>query len=237
MEMVKYWKTSEGVAAKITKKDGVIIMQMEGEKYDFPGYPRGHILYGPLSKIKHEVKNQVFNESWALLDEGKDISTHVRDKLNNIYELMEMVQLDLLPPKRMVTPARELHRAWTKASPTTTKLRDVLCLILQEDDAYRFRLQWIVGWMPTWLFRFIDPVQSFCKALEWLETAEVIDDMKERIRLFRRVFRAILKDKKIHAEFTNLFREINWKKMKLSKADKYFFRGKYFKVDLDKFEY
>ena len=160
MEMVRYWKTSEGVAAKITKKDGVIIMQMEGEKYDFPGYPRGHILYGPLSKIKHEVKNQIFNESWALLDEGKDISTHVRDKLNNIYELMEMVQLDLLPPKRMVLPARELHRAWTKASPTTTKLRDVMCLILQEDDAYRFRLQWIVGWMPTWLFRFIDPLRS-----------------------------------------------------------------------------
>jgi len=49
MEMVKYWKTQSSVQAKVTEKDGVTIMIMEGEKYDFPGFPRGHLLFGKLS--------------------------------------------------------------------------------------------------------------------------------------------------------------------------------------------
>ncbi len=72
-EMVHYWKTKSGVQAKVTKaKDGSTHMIMEGEKYAFPTFPRGHILFGHLSKIKHEIKNQIFNESWKQLEEGKN---------------------------------------------------------------------------------------------------------------------------------------------------------------------
>lgn len=241
MEMVKYWKNKDAVQAKVTEEDGVTVMYMEGEKYAFPGFPRGHLLFGPLSKLKHEVKNQVFNESWEMLskeDSDRLIVEHIRSQaLPNVFELLKEHRLDMLPPSKMVPSVREIHRAWTKVAPQSEELRDLVTYILQEDDSYRFRFQWIVSYMPTWAFRFIDPVNAFYKALRWLEWAEVIGDMKERIQLFRTIMCKILKDEHIRKQFTALFREIDWKKVKLTKADKYYFRGKYFKVDLDKFDY
>lgn len=237
MEMVKYWKHGHAVQAKITKKDGVIIMRMDGEKYNFPGYPRGHLLYGPLSKLKHEVKNQIFNESWAKLEQGEDVSMHIREKLGNVFEILDDMRLHLVPPQRMVPAVREIHRAWTKACPDSHELRDLICFILQEDDGYRFRFQWIVSWMRPWMFKFVNPIPLFAKSLQWLEEAEIIGDMKERIRLLRRVLLAFIEDEHAQRQFLKLFREIKWGKVKMTKADKYFFRGKYFKVDLDKFDY
>lgn len=240
MEMVSYWKKQGSVQAKVTEKDGVTIMIMEGEKYPFPGFPRGYLLFGKLSKLKHEIKNQIFNDSWAKLERkipDEEIIGEIKQTLTKIDILFEENKYDIIPPGKMVPAMQEIYRAWTKVSPRSEKLRDLILFILQEDDSYRFRFQWIVGYMPTWLFRIVNPVWSFDKALIWLENAEIIGDMKERIRLFRRVIMLVLKDEQIKKEFIGLFREINWKKVKMTKADKYFFRGKYFKVDLNKFEY
>ncbi len=239
-EMVSYWKTKEGVNAKITKdEDGSTIMIMEGEKYAFPGFPRGPILFGHLSKIKHEIKNQVFNESWAKLEANvpkEEIIKDIKIKLfKEIAELADKSKYDMLPIKSMCPAVREIYRAWTKVSPETHKLRDYLCFILQEDDAYRFRVQWLVQWF-SWLMK-LNPIKSFEYSLKMLEHGEVVGDMKERIRLLRRILMLALEDEKIRKQFTDLFREINWNKVKLSKGDKYHFRGKYFKVDLKYVEY
>ena len=56
-EIVRYWKKSGAVAAKVIKsKEGHLIMKLENEKYPFPTYPRGYLLFGKLSKLKHEIK-------------------------------------------------------------------------------------------------------------------------------------------------------------------------------------
>lgn len=213
--------------AKVTEIDGVTVMYMNGEKYPFPGFPRGHLLFGKLSKLKHEIK-QIFNQSWAKLDNGEKISPD----WNGIYELFKDYQYDIIPERKMVPSVRELHRAWTKLAPDS-KMKEVVCFILQEDDAYRFRFQWMVPFMG--MSRYLSPVNGLERGLEWMEHGEVVGDMKERVRLVRKVMMAILPEHKDF--FVKLFREINWSKVKLTKADKYFFRGKYFKVDLDCFEY
>ena len=46
-----------------------------------------------------------------------------------------------------------------------------------------------------------------------------------------------LKDERIKELFLKFCKEVDWDKVKLSEADKYHFRGKYFRVDLDLFEY
>lgn len=248
MEMVQYWKTKKAIPAKVTKaEDGSSIMVMESEKYAFPTFPRGHLLmkdsdgnYPALPRIKHEIKNQVFNESWALLEEGKsneEVVKHIKSKLfNEIAEIGEELKYDMLPVKKMTPSVREIHRAWTKVAPQSTyQLRDYLCFILQEDDAYRMRVQWLVPWFG--FIRLFSPVRAFRASLRVLEHAEVIGDMKERIRLLRRVLLVALEDKTIRKLFNDLFREIDWKKVKLTKADKYHFRGKYFKVDYGLFDY
>lgn len=243
--MVRYWKTQDSVSAKVTKnKKGDLIMKLEGEDFDFPTFPRGYLLYGPLSKLKHEIKNQVFNESWHKLDAGvpkPEVIKDIKQKLFGVLaDIAETMKYDMLPPKSMTPSVREIYRAWTQVAPSRTyPLRDYLCFILQEDDGYRFRLQWLVKrFNPNrlWL-RLFDPVKMFDKALALIEHAEVVDDMKERERLLRRILMLALEDPNINRLFRKLVREIDWDKVALTEADKYHFRGKYFKVDYPEYEY
>lgn len=240
MEMVQYWKRSGAVQAKVMRENGAQVMQMDGEKYVFPGFPRGYLLFGKLSKLKHELKNQVFNYSWANLEQGdsdREVNRRLKQEvMPRIYALLADHRYDMVPPERMVPAVREIYEAWTRAG-GPPQLRDLVTYILQEDDSYRFRFQWMVPYMRSFLFRFTDPVKALDRGMTWMENAEVIGDMKERVRLIRRILLVILTDDENRQFFTRLFREMQWGKVALSKADKYFFRGKFFKVDLDKFDY
>lgn len=246
MPMVEYWKSKAQVEAKVMRgKDGATIMQMSGEKHPFPGFPRGHILFGSLSKLKHEIKNRIFNDSWKMLEEGKSHEEVVERIRTEVFpylrELFEPNRVDIVPPSSMCVSVKEIHRAWEKVAPGPNSIlfRDMICHILQEDDGYRFRFQWLVTYFnpSSFLGRFFDPLKGFEKALTMLEHGEIIGDMKERIRLLRRILITMLRDPHIRGCFKAFCKEVDWNKVKLSEADKYFFRGKWFKVDLDKFEY
>ena len=253
MPMIQYWKMKEAVLAKVTKdKDGALIMVMDGEKEYYPGFPRSHLLFGPLSKLKHEIKNQIFNDSWRLLEEGKpkdEVIGYIKDILPGLEEYLELSKYDIVPPEKMISAVREIWRAFSKVEKeysgnTKEKIRlikEMMTYVMQEDDSYRFRLQWIVQIFnpSSWWFKlfFRNPVKDFEIALQELEHAEIIDDMKAKIRLLRRILLLLLEDKKIKEAFNKLCKEMNWNKLKLSEADKFHFRGKWFKCDFDKFEY
>ena len=244
MRMVKYWKFKESIPAKVTENEnGSLVMIMEGEDEVFPGFPRGHLLFGSLSKIKHEIKNQVFNESWRFLEEGatnEEVNRYIKKTVDKVSEIVDIGRYDMTPPQKMVPAVREIWRAFTvleeKYNSNRIKiLKEALTYILQEDDAYRFRLQWIIQiFNPSaWWFKilFRNPVKDFEIALNELEHAEIIGDMKDKIKLLRRILLVFLKDERINQLFREFCKEVNWNKVKLTKADKYFFRGKYFKVD------
>lgn len=239
MPMVRYWRTGDSVQAKVMTIDGVSYMQMEGEDHLFPGFPRGHILFGKLSKLKHEIKNQIFNWTWEQLENCRQEWAVVEELKQivfpRVFEMLKDHKYDMVPPEAMVPAVREIHRAWTKAVPgrLSSQLRDAFCYIIQEDDGYRFRIQFAVQYFSKWR----NPLKCFEKAMDMLEIAEVIGDMKERERLWKRTFMLMLKNKGIRNAFLRFYKECDWNKVVLSEADKYFFRGKYFKVDLDKFEY
>ena len=259
MPMVQYWKFKEYVAAKVMQnKDGALVMKMEGEDEIFPGFPRGHSLYGTLSKLKHEIKDQIFNDSWWALEKGTPI-TEVIERIKKLViegvkvrdtssigeinftageDCLEFCRYDMLPPNRMVAPIKELWRVldkMEKKEPRLRWLKETLTFICQEDDATRFRVQWIVQILrPRW---WKDPIKWLNLTLEELENAEITGDMKLRIKLLRRIWLLVLKDKKILELYKEFCKEVNWSKLELSRADKYHFRGKYFRVDFDRFEY
>lgn len=239
MDMVRYWKTGESVQAKVMNIDGVNYMQMEGEKYLFPGFPRGYLLFGKLSKLKHEIKNQIFNWTWYSLEDGRQRWAVLEDLkrivMPKVFEMLSGHKYDMVPPEAMVPAVREIYRAWTKVAPgkLSSQMRDAFCYIIQEDDSYRFRVSWAVQFFSKWK----NPIKCFEKAMDMLEVAEVIDDMKERERLWKRTFMLMLEDNSIKNAFLRFYKECDWNKVALTESDKYFFRGKYFKVDLDKFEY
>lgn len=240
--MVSYWKTSDSVEAKLTLDPaGHYVMQMEGEKYPFPGFPRGTILYGKLSPIKHWIKNKIFNDCYEKIATGmplNEIVAYVREEaIPFITDLGEQARYDMVPPEKMMPSVREVWRTLTaieNGSDTVRQLKEIFCFILQEDDAYRFRFQWIVKFFPTWWKPTLKQLEY---SLQMLEYAETVGDMKERIALFRIVVLFLLKDPAIRARVEAMLKEMDWQKLKLSKADKYFFRAKYFKVDFPEYKY
>lgn len=233
--MVKYWKTKDMVEAKLVKTpEGHTVMWMQGEKYPFPGHPRGTLLYGNLSPLKHEIKNRVFNAIWYKLEagvSGKDIKTYLEtDAWPFIYSLVEKNRYDLVPFEQMNPPIKELYRALTKVG-VNEWLKEAICLIFQEDDAYRWRVQWLTKFFPL----FGNPtLKHFEKALSMIEHAEEVGDMKERQRLWKKGLFFMLKDNPMFWEFV---KEMDWSKFRMTKADKYFFRAKWFRVDYPAYTY
>lgn len=228
LEMVQWWKSKEAVAAKVTRaNDGSYEMWMEGEKYPFAGYPRGHLLFGSLSVLKHNLKVKLFNDSWWKLERGEspekvvyDIKTSIVDE---ILTIGEQSKYDMLQIEKNVPAVREIYRAWTIASggnQRMLKLRDIICFIFNEDDAYRMRFQWVIPYFKK---------LGFEKGMNLLEDAEVVEDMKDRIRLIKRIVGLLIES---DPTFWNRFiKELDVSKARLSKADKYYFRAKYFKTD------
>lgn len=257
--MVRYWMFGETQKAKVTTaKDGHYIMWIKGEKYPFPGFPRGTLLFSSLSKLKHEIKNKIFNDAWAHLESGKtdkETATYIKgEAMDYVLSLHGLLKHKILPIKRMVLPIQELWRGWAKVEEKAPKesrekirkLKEIMCFILQEDDGYRFRVQWLAGVFnpSSWwrrairLFTRKTVLEEFEWGLKMMEHAEVTGDMKERIRLLRRILVVFLTDENVRTHFNNLCQEVNWNKLKLSKADRYYFRAKYFRCDFDKgFEY
>lgn len=259
MPMVQYWKSKSTVQAKIIKKDGVWTMKLDGEKQTFPTFPRGYLLFGKLSKLKHEIKNQIFNDSWWRLEEGipnEQVIREAKEKLfTNISELMKEFKYDLIPPEGLCQSVREIHRAFTRIGENHLQkekiylVRDMLCLILHEDDGYRFRAMDMAEYFNPnrWYIRlygfltgksYFEMIKTLLeKALQTIEHCEVIGDMKERIRLFRRIILLAISDPKVGRLFEKLCQELNWKKLFLTEADRFHFRGKYYKVDYRIFDY
>jgi hypothetical protein len=240
MPMVDYWKKQQMIQARVRKvKDGTTVMDLEGMKHPLLGYPRGHLLFGPLSKLKHEIKNQVFNESWEM--DIDDTIVHVKQKITGaLDEYLEAIRYEMVPFERMNKPTKELWRAFSvieQQEPQIKWLKEAVCTIMQEDDAYRLRVQWLIGiFNPSSWFCF-NPIKDLEIGLTEMEHAEVTEDMKGRIRLLRTIIMRCLNDPKIYNLFLRFCKEVDWNKLKLTEGDKYHFRAKYFKVDLDKFEY
>lgn len=257
MPMVKYWHKKEYVEAKLTTRDGATIMVMDGEKYPIWGFPRGHLLippdkgvkedgtyetrikrYGPLSVLKHDIK-QVFNEIWRKLDEGQGKETVIKEglvQLDETLKTLDLLKYDLMPAKTMCPSVREIHRALTKVCKTerSRKMRDILCLVLQEDDAFRYRVQYMAVWFP--LIR-LNPVKILLYGLKKVEEADVTGDMKRRIRLLSRGLTVALEHEPIKSAFVQFFKECKWRKVKITEADRYHLRAKYFKADMDVLDY
>ena len=259
--MVQYWKTGDMARAKlVTLPDGSYAMYIEGEKYPLYGFPRGPVLYGPLARLKHKAKNLIFNEVWRLLEEGKsneEVMAYIKNvALTELLRETMLSKYDMIPPEHMCPSIRELWRAMgviqerigdSVARDQFDLLKRGITFFFQEDDAYRFRFQWVSKYLnpkSTWrkIYRFFTRTEySFPKEMnlvfDFLENAEITPDMKGRIRLIRRVLNAFLEDRDFGNLIEELIGELDWNRLRLSKADTYYFRGKYFKVDAAHYDY
>ena len=133
-EAVKYGKTKGFGKAKVTKTDsGSVQMEIEGEKYPFPGFPRQHVLIGgSLEKVKSRLKKDIFH---------------------TLFEVMEDATPDIIPEEQFCPFVKEIWRTMTMMENAEVtedmksqirNMKKVICFFMQEDDAWRFRVQWMM---------------------------------------------------------------------------------------------
>lgn len=132
--MVKYFLRTEGALARVKKNPkGGYEMQIEGEDESMPGFPRGPVLFSTIGKLKHEVKTRVFNAI-----------------AGDLKKLTEEMKVDMIEPDRMVPAVRHIWDTFElmETMEVTEDMRDriklmkeVICFLLDQDDAYRFRTQ------------------------------------------------------------------------------------------------
>ena len=160
-EMVQYWKHGDKERCKlVTLKDGSYGMIIRGEKYPLYGFPRGPMLFGPLMRLKYLGKNLVFNQPWRMLEEGKS-SQEVAAYLKNaalpvLLQQIETLKYDMFPPEKLCPAVREIWRAMSAIEQKIVNERERLqfeglkkgiTFLLQEDDAYRFRFQFVAKYI------------------------------------------------------------------------------------------
>ena len=101
-------------------------MHIRDEKYPMRGFPRHHVLHGPLAPLKRYIKNLV------------------------IEQLAKCLPFKI-PDENLVEPVRELARVFDLLSeaedePEMKRLvlqfKDAITMTLNEDDAWRYRWQW-----------------------------------------------------------------------------------------------
>lgn len=133
-DSVRYYKTQESTRARLVNaKDGSLQMELQGEKYPFKGFPRGHILMGPLANIKKALKDMVFNTVFK-----------------EIEKMYDDAKLNALPIEKCAPAVREMDRVFENLvnmevtddmKGRINLIRKVIIFFLQEDDAYRYRAQ------------------------------------------------------------------------------------------------
>ena len=117
----------------INEKSGEAELHLRGEKYPLRGVPRHHFLHGPLVEFKRKMKNIVIETMTSQIEKMSEFKTPEEQWCPFVKELARVADLFI-----EAEDEPEMKRL-------AKQFRDPICMFLQEDDAWRFRIQWAIG--------------------------------------------------------------------------------------------
>ena len=129
--------TNIGTVLHNFPKEGGMESWIPGHDFPFPGMPDDRVV-GTIDIIKR-IFPIIYKWAWVVM----------RDRLPQyLVAQTQNGEIGLVDPKKYSRPIRELHRAFTlvrsregdnEMKAKWTEMRDIICLFLEFDDAYRFR--------------------------------------------------------------------------------------------------
>lgn len=127
----------------------------------------------------------------------------------------------ILEPKKYCDSVREIYRTFEVISQTekTKKVRDIVCTLIEYDNAYRYRLQDAAQEFDKDRF-FINGKKELDRVLDIMILREKNEGMKDKWRLFKRYLPFALKI--INKDFLNFIKEIDLTKLYIDESDRYF---------------
>ena len=120
-------------------------LHIKGEKYPMRAFPRNHLLHGPMAPLKRYVKNFIIEQVVKCLP----------------YKI---------PDEQLAEPVREIARVFdlviqAEDEPEMKRLmgqfKDAITMVLQEDDAWRYRMQWAAEQLDIKKFKLSEADKYF----------------------------------------------------------------------------
>ena len=216
---------------------GGILTYMDGHDQPYRGFPyfefvekidlMKKVSRGLLSGMYHELKARNKLMFLTLLPAMWFAKPLVRSGIYLFYRIIERFKI-----KRQIysQPIRELHRAFSVDRKGESKgekemrlqLRDLLCMVLEFDNAYRFRLQDTLQELdkgnvqksvPKEINRLLSIMQSREKGMEVFNSWKLLKIFLVNYLRFDKELRTLLRD---------VLLELNLEEMKLSKEDTHY---------------
>lgn len=211
-------------------KTGGILTQVEGKKYPSKGFPYSE----SVQKVDDVKKTAIalasgfsdFRGKWilaifVLLFRGR-IKKSAQKIISHLYRTVEP---HCLKPFFYCKAVREVYQAFDKAD---YEVRDIVCMVLEFDDCYRYRFQDVFGELDKAKFKK-NPIKEISRILKLLESRESDKRLKEMWKMLDKLLFISFFVKEIREKIIDVMFRLNPKNIKMDEADKYHakFKGGY----------
>ena len=221
--------------------EGGILTYMGSQSYPYRGFPYYEFVEkidyikktsrAFLSSLYHSFKGK--NRLWFifLIPSLLFLKPLVRAWIHTYYRIVERFRIKSL---RYCTAIRELHRAFSiepenesdQDKELRIEVRDLICMILENDNAYRFRFQDISQDINKESLQR-NPPRELIRLFDILQSCETGEDIRNTWILFKLFIRFYLRfDKKFCKILVRALVNLDYSRVQLTDEDKYYCSGR-----------
>jgi hypothetical protein len=214
-------------------EEGGVLTYMEGFEQPYQGYPYYEFVdkidfikktsRAFVSGLYHQIKKRSKLRFFTLVPNIWFLKDMVRSWVYVNYRIIDRFKIKEVRYSQFV---RELYRKFSLEvkgehdSSFRLQIRDLVCMILEMDNAYRFRAQDILAEMDQGQMRR-KPVSEIIRLINLLQSREKSQDVKDTWILLKHVVRLyLIFDKDLKSILSNVFSNLDLEKVKLSINDK-----------------
>jgi hypothetical protein len=222
-------------------ESGGLYTFMKGKDYPFQGFPYWEFV-DAIDKVKKLAKaqasgiyhNVIKGNKLKLLTLIPALWAIKRIFPIEIYTFYRWVERFKLKPLRYCIAVRELYWIFTmdrENEPLEEKnlrlmIRDVICMIMEFDNAYRFRMQDLLAEMDIEAFKK-KPTKELKRIIKIAQSRELRQEGKDMWTLMDTiVVTYLLIDRKFKKMLVDIFSNLNKEKISLNESDKFYAKGR-----------
>ena len=207
---------------------GGVLTYMGGYEHPYKGFPFFEFVdkidfmkktqRAVLSSFYHSIKKS----KWKILFIPFILSDLTRAFIYTFYRMIDRFKLK---PIRYCDMVREVYRSFTvnsEGDEMTLMVRDIVCMLLEMDNAYRYRFQDIIVELDQTALekKPIREINRMMRTLSSRETTQEIKDTWKLVRYFLPVYLFMNKD--LGKKIVNVLGGLNLQLLELSVEDKSF---------------
>ena len=217
-----HWKAFKEV---VLPKEGGIYTHYWDDKYPQKGFP-----FNETVEKVNDIKKMVmallygfdkFKGKWLIGIFYLLFRKRILISFTSVLIQMDrMLAFHRLNPIRYCPSVREVYQA-IPANGNYSRLKNVVCMILEFDDAYRYRFQYTLGQINKDDFKK-NPYAELSRALVKMQESEIDERLRKMWKMLEKFLWLSFFFKVFRQGIINIIGQMDLEKVKLDEADRYY---------------